>query len=158
MEPRLVRAHIQLAVHYAEQGDFERAAERYRKVIELRPDDSAALNNLAYLLAEDLGRPGEALPLADRAFRLARDSAPIIDTLAWVHHLSGDHRAAAFFIDQAIVRAPALLDARMHAAAIYAALGNAARARAELMLAERIDATVAERDDFKALAARLQPR
>jgi tetratricopeptide (TPR) repeat protein len=60
--------------------DYPLAELRYRKVIALRPDDAAALNNVAWLLVQQ-GKPG-ALVLAERANELAPDNPVIMDTLA----------------------------------------------------------------------------
>ena len=59
------------------------------------PNDTVALNNLAYALAVRKGQPAEALGYAERAFTLTRGSATVADTLAWVQHLLGRDREAA---------------------------------------------------------------
>ncbi len=43
----------------------------YRKIVELRPNDLAALNNLATLLGDEKGRTTEALQFIDRAIKRA---------------------------------------------------------------------------------------
>ena len=53
-------------------GDFASAEERYRSVLETRPDDADALNNLAQVLARS-GRVEEALPYFDRVIRTYPD-------------------------------------------------------------------------------------
>jgi tetratricopeptide (TPR) repeat protein len=57
----------------------DRAVEHYRALLARQPDNLAALNNLAWTLSEDLGRPKEALEPIDRAIRLSnsrRSSTP----------------------------------------------------------------------------------
>src|SRR5690606_27639905 len=44
------------------------------------------LNNLAYLLVEDLKRPEEGLPLAERAARLQPRDPQVLDTLGWAQY------------------------------------------------------------------------
>lgn len=51
------------------RDDWPAAEAYYRQVLELRPNQALALNNLAYLLVK-LKKPG-ALPLAQRAVALA---------------------------------------------------------------------------------------
>ena len=69
----------------------EDAAETFRQIIEANPDDAAALNNYAYILAKHLDRPEEALPYAERAVTLAPDSLDILDTMATLHTKMGEH-------------------------------------------------------------------
>ena len=58
------------------------AAEAWRRVIELRPEDGAALNNLAWLLATRLAGAAEAESLARRAVALDGANPEWLDTLA----------------------------------------------------------------------------
>ncbi len=64
------------------QGRFEDEVALYARIDELNPENHLHLNNWAWTLSEDLQRPEEALPHADRALQLARleDLAPILDT------------------------------------------------------------------------------
>jgi tetratricopeptide (TPR) repeat protein len=64
-------------------GDHEQALQVYREALEADPNDVVTLNNAAYMLAQDLGRPDEALPMAQRALRLAPDNPMVMDTLGW---------------------------------------------------------------------------
>jgi Zn-dependent protease with chaperone function len=78
-------------VNYA-KNRYAAAADAYRKALELKPDDSAALNNLAWLYAtaetEDLRNPEKALSLALEA--AARDPSPhVLDTLAEAYYING---------------------------------------------------------------------
>ncbi len=74
------------------KGRVAAAAAAYRKALELKPDDTAALNNLAWLYAtaEDpsIRNPQKALSLAQKA--AARDPAPhVLDTLAEAYYVNG---------------------------------------------------------------------
>lgn len=66
------------------QGKYGPAAESYRKVLEGDAEFVPALHNLAYLLAEHLNMPEEALNLAQKARELAPESASVDDVLGWV--------------------------------------------------------------------------
>ncbi|CAN5913673.1 hypothetical protein BH23PLA1_BH23PLA1_04840 [soil metagenome] len=64
------------------QGRFEEEVKLYAQVDELGPTNYLHLNNWAWTLSEDLGRPEEALPRAEQALQRARpeDLGPVLDT------------------------------------------------------------------------------
>src|SRR5262249_28344696 len=66
-------------------GQHEEALADARAAVQQAPDDAAALNDLAWLLAccprDDLRRPEEAVELATKAFEM-RGDATTLDTLA----------------------------------------------------------------------------
>ncbi|HUF48668.1 MAG TPA: TIGR03790 family protein [Vicinamibacterales bacterium] len=154
LEPRLLGTALQLAGYHEGRGEHDQARARYKGLLDVDPDHAIALNNLAYSLAVHAGQPKDALPLAERAFRRS-PIATVADTLAWVHHLLGDHRAAKPLIERAAATAPNVAEIQLHAAFIHAALGELARARVELAAALKLDAALAERDDVKGLREKL---
>jgi uncharacterized protein (TIGR03790 family) len=155
LDERFVDAHMSLASFYAERGDVDRAVERLRRVARVAPDHVIALNDLAWLLAVRQQQPKEALPFAERAFRLA-PRPEILDTLGWIHHLLGDPERASGYIERALAAAPYKADVLIHAAIVHAAQNYKARARAELVTALKIDPTLAARSDVRALQAALE--
>lgn len=70
------------------------AAETFKRIVNLTPDDTMALNNYAYLLSTLAGKPSEALPYAQTAIRLAPENPAIIDTMATIQSQLGNHDAA----------------------------------------------------------------
>ena len=135
--------------------EYDRAIARYREVIAIEPTHALALNNLAYSLAVNQSRPAEALPLAERAFRLA-PLAAVADTLGWIHHLLGNDPAARPFFDQ-IVKSPGVsAEALIHAAAVFVGVKDFGRARTALDTAEKLDPTVSDRSDVKALRSAIK--
>lgn len=98
-----------------EIGDDPASAERcYRQALRLSPGHVKALNNLAYLLADRLGRAAEALPLAQKAVSIAPESAVLQDTLGWVYHRLGKDQEARIAIAKARRLDPAYADAQEH--------------------------------------------
>ncbi len=75
------------ALHQA--GRASEALVYYQRLIEAMPDNASVLNNMAYLLGEDLDRPAEALPLAQRAAEAEPKNAQVLDTLGWVQFKLG---------------------------------------------------------------------
>lgn len=90
---RMAYAAIQLAANPA-------AAEaQYRAVLESQPYNVAALNNIGWLLQQK--DPKEALPYAERAAKIAPDSAATLDTLAWTKWLLDDKSGALPLLERA---------------------------------------------------------
>lgn len=153
--PKLVEGHLLLAGLYENQGDRTRAIERYRTVIAAAPGQIAALNNLAFLLAEGVDTVAESIELARRAAALAPQNPQVLDTLAWALHRSGDSGGARAPIALALRGAPASSEILLHAAFIDAAVGELVTARAKLDRALAITPALEERDDVKGLRAKL---
>ncbi|MDY7110580.1 MAG: tetratricopeptide repeat protein, partial [Planctomycetota bacterium] len=114
--------------------DVEAAVEAYEKVVELEPDNSSVLNNLAYALSEMLGQPERALPYARRAAELASGNGSVIDTLGWVYYQLGSYDEA----ETALRRSLQLEDTattRYHLACVYHKKGDRRRAERHLQRA-----------------------
>ncbi len=156
LEPRLTAANSILAAFYDRRGDWAKASDRYRRILAVDPQDAVALNNLAYNVAVHDNLPKDALPFAERAFRISPAPA-IADTLGWIHHLLGDDRAAAPLLAQAAAGAPGSAQILLHAAFVHAALNDTTAARKELENAEKLDPRIADTADAKALHDRLNP-
>jgi Tfp pilus assembly protein PilF len=62
------------------QGQTEAAIRLYRQVLQLRPKDALALNNLATLLAEQPETRKEALKYIDQAIEIAGEEPALLDT------------------------------------------------------------------------------
>lgn len=83
-------------------GDFEKAAVAMKALIAKDPKDADTLNNLAYLLGKDLGRPAEGLPFAEQAAALKPKSPEVLDTLGLLLMLTGKYDDAQKMLDRAI--------------------------------------------------------
>lgn len=154
LEPKMTAAHLRLATIYEGRSAWDDAVEHYRAVVAAEPNHVAALNNLAYILAERLGQPAEALPLAERAHRAA--PGPVIaDTLAWVHHLLGDDETAGPLIERAVSGGAANADIQLHAAFIREGLGRLSGARSALEAALKLNPSLGAREDVQALRKRI---
>ncbi len=87
---------------YSELKDDSTTVKCYEKALELDPNNSSALNNYAYFLAQR----GEDLDRAERMAAIAvkqnPDNANFIDTYAWVYYAMGDYRMALLYIKRAV--------------------------------------------------------
>ena len=83
---------LSIALHQI--GDYEGARIAYERLIQQNPNDLQSLNNLAYMLSENLGRPDEAMQYVEKANELMPNNAQILDTLGWVQFLAGQREDA----------------------------------------------------------------
>jgi len=95
-------------------GDLVSAERCYRQAIRVSPNHVKSLNNLAFLLADRLNRPEEALPLAQKAASIAPGTAAFQDTLGWVYHRLGRDQEARVALAKARRLDPGNTDAQEH--------------------------------------------
>ena len=69
--------------------EYEQAADVMREALAIQPDHVLLNNNLAFLLADRLGRPEEALDYARSAVEAAPTRVTILDTLAATYQALG---------------------------------------------------------------------
>ncbi|MCC5830558.1 MAG: tetratricopeptide repeat protein [Phycisphaeraceae bacterium] len=74
---------LPLARVYDELGKPAEAVAVYDRVLAVNPDAALALNNSAFLLANKLQKPEQAVERARRAVELNGRSAHMLDTLGW---------------------------------------------------------------------------
>ncbi|MCS6944490.1 MAG: PEP-CTERM system TPR-repeat protein PrsT [Sutterellaceae bacterium] len=129
-QPRDVAVRVYLADRALRQRQLKAAAAHYAKVIELEPNNVVALNNLAWIGGE-LGDP-KALGYAERAVKLAPQSAPVLDTLGMLLVKRGQIESGLRYLEQARALAPARPDLQLNYARALLAAGRKEEARREL--------------------------
>ncbi len=97
--PAILRAR---GAAFFEGERLAEAVETYERVLALEPDSVAALNFIAYTLADE-GRDLEhALEYARRAVELEADNPLVRDTLGWAHFRMGDFEEARTELERAV--------------------------------------------------------
>jgi tetratricopeptide (TPR) repeat protein len=109
---------IRIGVVYYSQKKYNDAVAAYEKALEIDPHHAFVLNNLAYILAEDLGRPQEALPYALQAAEIHSD-ANINDTVGWTYALTKRYPDAIAWLLRAVEADDSLAVAAWHLAEAY---------------------------------------
>jgi len=105
-------AALVLANEYLEQGDYKKAAAGYEQLLGERPDNALLLNNLAwcyYMLRDD-----RALTTAEKAAKLAGNSAAVLDTLGVILDAEGQTERAVKILERAVSLAPNELEIKQH--------------------------------------------
>lgn len=96
----------------------ELARESYERALEYDHDNWVTLNNIAYILSDELGQSESALPYARRAAELA-DNSTTLDTLGWVYCGVGDFTSAAAELRRAVRLEPDHALSRYHLGEVY---------------------------------------
>jgi tetratricopeptide (TPR) repeat protein/Zn-dependent protease with chaperone function len=85
IDPRNITATSTLALVLDAMGNSALARQEYEAVMRADPNNGVALNNLAYLTAEQGGDLEEATRMAERARVLLPQLAEVEDTLGWIY-------------------------------------------------------------------------
>lgn len=91
-----------------EQGDLFQISKRareavsaYERALEYDPDNWIVLNNVAYVLSDELGDYDLALPYAKRAVAIS-DNASTLETLGWIYVGRGEYAIAIAELSRSI--------------------------------------------------------
>jgi tetratricopeptide (TPR) repeat protein len=118
-----------LALAWDKKGDWQKAVERMRQVLELNPANPGAANFVGYTLADHNVDLDEALRLVTRALEARPESAAFLDSVGWVHFKRGETEKAAEFLERAVDTAPDEPTLFEHLGEISNKLGRRARAQ-----------------------------
>ena len=144
-----------LGTLYEKQGKPAQAEAQYLKALDIDPDHIPAVNNLAYLYAQQDRELNKALDLARQAKeRLGRIPA-IMDTLGWVYYKKGLYDSAAAEFLSCIEIAPGNPTFHYHLGLAYDKLGKPEKAKAALTKALNLNQPFDGSEDARNILARL---
>jgi tetratricopeptide (TPR) repeat protein len=83
--PNDARPLVEIALIYDQWGRTDQASAGYESALKLDPENALAMNNLAYLKAQDQVDLDRALSLAQRARQRLPDNIDVQDTLALIY-------------------------------------------------------------------------
>jgi tetratricopeptide (TPR) repeat protein len=113
-------------------GDFEKAAASYEKVVKLSPEDVRATIALAVLYTTKLKQAQKGLDLAKNAHNLAPDDPYISETLGRMEFQAANYPYALSLLQGAARLLPSQPDLLHDLAWAYFSAGNVAEARASM--------------------------
>ena len=87
--------------HYFNK-DYDQALTVWKQTLALKPTDWQVENNIAFVLAQHLGRPADALPYAESASKHAPNEPEVLDTLGTVYVTLGRPEDAVPLFAQAV--------------------------------------------------------
>jgi tetratricopeptide (TPR) repeat protein len=97
---------LMLSMVEEKAGNYPAAVGHLRATVAADPSNVLAMNNLAYLLAEQMKAPDEALPFAQKALESDPKAPFINDTIGWVYYQKGMYRRAVQHIETAVAGQP----------------------------------------------------
>lgn len=143
-DPQETDRQRMLARVYFEAGQFDKSRAAYEWVLQKYPQDLMSLNNLAFMLADNLNDPQAALPRAQQAEAAAGNNpeqrANVLDTLGWVQFRANDLRAAEDTLRRS-VNLSSMPANNLHLAKVYLATNRPTEARKVLMQAKALAET-----------------
>lgn len=116
-----------LANVYQNANKNKKAIVEYEKILQQIPNNSAVLNNLAWLYSLN-GNP-KAMDMAESAYRFSPENPGILDTYGWILLQQGQVEKGKRLIKQAMDIMPTSLDIRFHYASALVKSGNKVEAK-----------------------------
>jgi tetratricopeptide (TPR) repeat protein len=144
-----------LGMLYEEINRKDLAKQYYEKALKLQSDDPLALNNLAYLLAENNGDLNEALSYAQRAKQKLPTFTEITDTLGWIYMKKNLTDSAIDSFKALVVQAPQNPVYHYHYAMALNQKGDRESARKECQAALADKPNKAQEDQIRQLLSKL---
>ena len=132
MAPNDATVTFLLAIALAKAGHSGEAKTQYESLLKSHPDNIAAMNNLAFLLAETGGDLDQALSLAQRAVQKVPGQPDFSDTIGYVYLKKKMPDSAVRSFDSLVQKFPANPTYRYHLGMALLETGDKAGARKEL--------------------------
>ncbi len=145
---------LMLAMAHQEKGHKAKAVSYYEKIIVKVPNNTLALNNLAWLYQE-LGDK-RAVATAEKALANAENSPEVADTVGWILIQNNQVNKGLVILQQAAVQAPHIAAIRVHLAEALAKSGRKDEARKELARLLKEKSRFAERAEAEKLLESLK--
>jgi tetratricopeptide (TPR) repeat protein len=146
---------LDLALLYDQTGRWSEARAEYQIAIQIQPDNIRALNNLAYLNAEQGVDLDQALAHAQRAQQRFPDDANVEDTLALVYIRKNLTNDGIRMLRDLVARNPENAAFHLHLALALYQKGDRPWAKRELLAAARNNPDARQQDKIKELLAKI---
>lgn len=130
--PNDPRVSLMLGSLYEQNGRLPEAQALYRETLKIDGDSAAAMNNLAFNIAESGGNLDEALVFAKRAMQRAPTQPHYSDTVAWIYLKKKMTSAALQVFENLVQQHPDEPTFRYHLGATLLEKGETSRAKSEL--------------------------
>jgi tetratricopeptide (TPR) repeat protein len=154
--PNYLQAHMLKGTLFSVMGQSAEAQKAYRKALEIKPDFPAALNELAWSLAENGGNLDEALKFAEKSVELSPKVDVFNDTLGWIYVKKGVYLKAATHLEMAATSLSGNPVVLYHLGKAYEGIGDVSRATGSLTRALKISSKFPGAEDAKKTLEKLR--
>lgn len=155
LAPNHPLANLQLAMTYESMGNRPAARPYYETVLRTEPDNPIALNNLAYMMAEEGRDLDQALTYAQRAKQKAANNDEIADTLGWIYIKKNLSDSAIDIFKGLVVKQPKNSTFHYHLAMALYQKGDKAKAKQSLETALSLKPGKDEENKIRELMAKV---
>lgn len=152
--PSDVPVRMFLATKQLTRNQNKEAMEHYQAILEMDPNNAAALNNMA--LAYQQEKDPRALQFAEKALTHAPENPAILDTLGWLLVEQGNASRGLPLLQKAVSLAPKQPDIRYHLVHGLLKSGDKNKARQELETLLASGTEFAKADEAKSLLKQIQ--
>jgi tetratricopeptide (TPR) repeat protein len=157
--PTNLDVHLAIATLRYGQGRYEESAKAYRDAWSARPRNPGFLNNLAWILSENLNRPEEGLEVIEELFALIPAQPEYLDTRATIYARLGRDAEAMDDWKKAVAARPNDASYSYRLARAYLKAGDEANFRVWMDAAKKNhlspnDVQPTERAELKTLMSR----
>jgi tetratricopeptide (TPR) repeat protein len=146
---------LQLSLLMEGTGKGDQAKPIYEQIIKLQPDHPVALNNLAYIKAQEGGDLDSALTMAQRARQKSPDSTAIADTLGWIYIKKNMTEESIRLFTDLVQKEPKNPVFRYHYGMALLQKGDKSSARRELELAMKNNPSKDDAEKIRDLLTRI---
>ncbi len=146
---------LQMSLLMEGTGRGEQAKPLYEQIIKLQPDHPVALNNLAYIKAQEGTDLDGALTMAQRARQKQPDSTAVADTLGWIYIKKNMTEESIRLFTDLVQKEPNNPVFRYHYGLALLQKGDKSSAKREFDLAMKNNPSKDDADKIRDLLARI---
>jgi tetratricopeptide (TPR) repeat protein len=146
---------LTLAVLWDQAGESQKAKPLYQQVLQIEPDNPMALNNLAFVMAEEGVGLDEALTMAQKAKQKLPTNPEVSDTLGWIYIKKNLSDNAISIFRELVDKHPERSTYQYHLAMAYYQKGDKVAAKRLLQTALTKNPPKTEEDKIRDLLAKV---
>jgi tetratricopeptide (TPR) repeat protein len=136
--PKDAGAWLFIGMIQEQQKDYDAVRDTYEKLLAANPQYTPAMNNLAWLYAEDLGQTDKAYEIASKARELQPYDPFAADTLGWILYRMKQYPKALSLLQESAGKIGKQADVQVHLGLTYYMLDEEEPARTALQRAKEL--------------------
>jgi Flp pilus assembly protein TadD len=146
-DPKDADALMLMGMTYNAEKDYGDARDAYEKLLILVPNNGVALNNLAYLYAENLGDLDKGYQMARQAQNINPTDPSTADTLGWILYQKGQFSSALSFLRESAAKLYPVPEVQFHLGMTYYTMGDEANAETAFQRALQLNEDFPEKNE-----------